>query len=117
MLEKHQWNGAAEMLNSQQGTETRFASQILSLSLLPGGNGLQQLQGAEKRVGSSWGVTGEELVGSGWWKMLWEIRGVCQSQCLDPAQNLRAAPGALPSQVLGLSSGGIAAGETQPWHH
>lgn len=39
MLENHQWNGAAEMLNSQQGTETRFASQILSLSLLPGGNG------------------------------------------------------------------------------
>lgn len=72
--------------------------------------GLQQLQGAETRESSSWWVTGEELVGSGWWKMLWEILGVSQCQCPDPAQNLGAAPGALPSQVLDLSCGGIAAG-------
>lgn len=62
----------------------------------PRETGLQQLQGAEKRVGSSWWVTGEELVGSWWWKMLWKVLGVFQGQCLDPAQNLGAVPGALP---------------------
>lgn len=78
MLEKPQGNSTAEMLNSQQGTETRFASQTLSPLGTQREKGLQQLQGAEKRVGGSWWVTGEELVGSGWWKMFWKILGVFQ---------------------------------------
>lgn len=74
MLEKYQRDGAAEMLNSQQGTETRFASQTLFASLHPGGNRATAAPGAEKGVGTSWWVTREELVGSGWWEMLWKIQ-------------------------------------------
>lgn len=49
--------------------------------------GLQQLQGAAKGVGSSWWVTGEELLGSGWWELLWKILGVFQ--CLSMSGSCR----------------------------
>lgn len=45
-----------------------------------GKRGSSSSRGAEKRAGGSWWVTGEELLGAGWWKMLWKILSVFQCQ-------------------------------------
>lgn len=55
------------MLNSQQGTETRFASQTLSLSLHPEGNGASAAPGGckgggEFMVGDRGGAAGVWIV-------------------------------------------------------